>query len=1001
MSIDPVSLAITAAITATNMVVTASRTIEGPRIRDNGATLADYGAPLNYFLGTRMLSCPCFFAKPLREKKKKRKGKGGKQVTYTAFGTWAVSVADHQIGGILQIWFDNHLVWDGTGGTARVYPLADDYELTANLRIYTGTEDQEPDPDMLAYIEARDGPGTCPAYRGMSYIYFENIPLEMLGNRYPDVKVLATHGKMIQFAGQQGVDVSGKAGMPIPFDLSDVENEKPVKGDLVIIAVSSGGYPFDDDTFHTPILGYQPLTPLYEDNNVLSRFVFRAYYKFMPDPPDEEFTPAAVENDGARNAYQIIVFRNVHPDVISGPIGVFSGVGPGSYTPEPIIINGEEFDPGDIGGNFATHKKYVFYSMAVVATNGEMIPLVLGGTSTGDGSHETAGNMIAMFQHESEPAVGTRTSRANAAYGKPGEEVLYPTIGHLLTFLSLKAGIRLSDCDYSSTYGKDHYFPGYNWTQSTGRQIVEPMLDLFDVDVRPHDFQIQALPRGMASLGAIATGTMARRDNGETPYELTDIASSDLPRRFYLTYGDNSIDQNANVAMPPLAPSADSASAIREQSLDMQTLALEPDLAQQLSERFLRRLRISRTSAKFSVSRSHLAIEPGDVLTPYFDDRAWSMRATNTTIGADGVVDTEWVRDTAALALVNELTPGAPAQGNIPDVVPSAIDTDGFVMDMALIVDAHNQTAPLLYLAAGPSEPGVWTGADFAMSETGDPDSFAEGWGTINVDGGSTIGVLMTTLAPCVPYMIDNGPGFMVQVHIGELTSASYEELLENPALNVAAVRSGDGWEIIQFMNATLVGTRTYRVTGILRGMRGTEWTMAGHTIGDDFVLLDEAIRRSVGASEIGDTDWYAVTPTGWPPDTTTAFPVLFTAAAHKPLAPVHGSVELVGDDVVFLATRRTRIGGATLNGQDVPIGETTETYSLDIIDNSTSPPSVKRTINATSLPVIYTESQQIEDWGAPLSAASPIVIPEANLYQVSPPLSLRGYPLNYPEQTA
>ena len=49
------------------------------------------------------------------------------------------------------------------------------------MRVYRGTEDQLPDPLM----EAKQGEGNAPAYRGLAYVVFERLPLETFGNRIP------------------------------------------------------------------------------------------------------------------------------------------------------------------------------------------------------------------------------------------------------------------------------------------------------------------------------------------------------------------------------------------------------------------------------------------------------------------------------------------------------------------------------------------------------------------------------------------------------------------------------------------------------------------------------------------------------------------------------------------------------------------------------------------------------------------------------------------------
>lgn len=50
-----------------------------------------------------------------------------------------------------------------------------------NMRIYHGTSVQEPDPKM----EAIEGKGQVPAYRGLAYVVFEDLQLYQFGNRVP------------------------------------------------------------------------------------------------------------------------------------------------------------------------------------------------------------------------------------------------------------------------------------------------------------------------------------------------------------------------------------------------------------------------------------------------------------------------------------------------------------------------------------------------------------------------------------------------------------------------------------------------------------------------------------------------------------------------------------------------------------------------------------------------------------------------------------------------
>ena len=86
---------------------------------------------------------------------------------YSYFASFAVAITEGPIGGIGRIWADGK-AFDVPG---------------AILRVHKGGEDQLPDP----HIEALEGAGNAPAYRGTAYVVFEELPLERFGNRLPQL----------------------------------------------------------------------------------------------------------------------------------------------------------------------------------------------------------------------------------------------------------------------------------------------------------------------------------------------------------------------------------------------------------------------------------------------------------------------------------------------------------------------------------------------------------------------------------------------------------------------------------------------------------------------------------------------------------------------------------------------------------------------------------------------------------------------------------------------
>jgi hypothetical protein len=225
-----------------------------------------------------------------------------------------------------------------------------------------------------------------------------------------------------------------------------------------------------------------------------------------------------------------------------------------------------------------------------------------------------------------------------------------------------------------------------------------------------------------------------------------------------------------------------------------------------------------------------------------------------------------------------------------------------------------------------------------------------------------------------------------------ELVSITQQVFDNDETQNLAAIGSHeDGWELIQFRDAVLQSAsgeyeKEYAISGIRRGIRGTEAKVATHQANEMFVFLSSDVKKhTIGASKIGDTDYYDVTTLGFRPDNYDVIVLASTAAAQKPYSPVNITLERDEVDGAWQIrwTRRTRIGGANLDGQDVPLGETSEAYKVRILNGS----EAVRTIETTAEEAYYDSYDQIIDWGSEQTTLS------VEIVQMSPTLGIEGYP--------
>ncbi|MEN5276127.1 glycoside hydrolase/phage tail family protein [Brucella sp. TWI432] len=164
-------------------IINSTRHMEGARLNSGRVATAEEGAALPFVYGTARLTGTLIWATRFEEKKttERQGGKGGPKVTsYSYFGNAAYAVAEGEIATIRRVWADGQ-----------------ELDLTEiEMRIYHGTDTQQPDP----LIEAKQGTGNAPAYRGTAYVVFERIPLDTYGNRFPQFQfeVLRPVGKLAQ-----------------------------------------------------------------------------------------------------------------------------------------------------------------------------------------------------------------------------------------------------------------------------------------------------------------------------------------------------------------------------------------------------------------------------------------------------------------------------------------------------------------------------------------------------------------------------------------------------------------------------------------------------------------------------------------------------------------------------------------------------------------------------------------------------------------------------------
>src|SRR5690606_22242661 len=148
---------------------------EGPRLADLKVQASTYGQQIPRLFGTMRVAGSVIWATDLIERRTRRGGGKGRPSTneYSYAVSLAIALSSRPVRAIKRIWADGNLL-RGTSGSFRE---------RCTFRWYDGSEDQAADPLIASAL----GIASASAFRGLSYVVFEELELGAFGNRIPSL----------------------------------------------------------------------------------------------------------------------------------------------------------------------------------------------------------------------------------------------------------------------------------------------------------------------------------------------------------------------------------------------------------------------------------------------------------------------------------------------------------------------------------------------------------------------------------------------------------------------------------------------------------------------------------------------------------------------------------------------------------------------------------------------------------------------------------------------
>ncbi len=523
-------------------------------------------------------------------------------------------------------------------------------------------------------------------------------------------------------------------------------------------------------------------------------------------------------------------------------------------------------------------------------------------------------------------------------------------LSEIVRDLCLRAGLAESEFDVTAL---DDEVVGYVVTERKPvRDMIAVLQTAYFFDAVERDGVLVFVKRGAGAPIALDPNDLgaSENDSDRSRVKVERTQDTELPIAVDVVHIDEGRDyQSSTVTVRKQVGQSESVNTLSF------PIVLTVEQAQAIGQRALREMWQGREAIDLRLPTRSIRLDPTDAVEVPIDGVWRRIRLTAVTYGKPGLV---LLRGVATDGGIPEFYTAPTGSGVLPPSVPEPVAPVRVeLLDMPIMIDSHDASAPSFYVAVCPVGTGRFRGATLFQ-----PTADALDYVVAAVAGlPSIMGETVTELAAGPAWRWDRVNTVEVQLDYGSLQSLADERVLAGG--NAALV----GDEVVQFASAELIAEGRYRLSRLLRGQRGTEHEIAVQPAGSRFIMLDPARqpRPNFSVSRIGiEIAWrYAPVPQG--PSGDLSGEIVFTDTGNglRPFAPVHPKAvrDPSSGDVQLSWIRRTRVGGDSwLN--EVPLGEETEKYDVLILNG----PNVVRTIRVTSQGALYPAAQQTADFGAP-----------------------------------
>ena len=327
-------------------------------------------------------------------------------------------------------------------------------------------------------------------------------------------------------------------------------------------------------------------------------------------------------------------------------------------------------------------------------------------------------------------------------------------------------------------------------------------------------------------------------------------------------------------------------------------IVMDKSFARLTADRVLERQIQSDVLLNFQLSETRLDIEVGDLISFPDNDELWQVETMEGLTAQR--VQARRVGELSAL----------PNRGSMPEVSAApqwAAKPVLFAIDVL-----GDYEGPLVGVGLDP----------FAVTEVSGPQE------SVSLGSPAKIGALLSDLhiGPIGRWDVVNS----VDVFLPGASLSSLSDMDVYEGGNRFAAETAKGWEVFQAAQAELIAPSTYRLSRLLRGQDGSDADMQDVIASGARLIWLGAGWKDLPISDslIGETVPLSAIAAGRQSDT---LEHSYKATHLRPLSPVHIKITQENGQIQISWIRRTRTGGDSWTGLDVPLGEEEERYRVQL----------------------------------------------------------------------